>query len=107
MNSKIEDFVKDIPFIKGKPYWSNGEPRGAVKEFFIHLVDEGCFTVQEIQEQMRARYPEIKEGTIRGYPRHATNINGIEKDKNRLPFKAIIDEMGIIKFDKNFPAGSW
>ncbi len=104
---KIEDFVKTIPMLIGKPFWSNGEPRGAVKNFFIELVEEGRFTVAETQDEMRKRYPEIKEGTVKGYPRHATNVNGIDKDKSRLPYKAIIDKNGIIKFDKNYPSGNW
>ena len=105
--TNIEEFVKTIPFLKGKPFWSNGEPRGAVKEFFSQLVNEGCFTVVEIQKEMRKRYPEIKEGTVTGYPRHAVNENGIEQDKRRMPYKAIIDDHGIIMFDKRFPAGKW
>ena len=99
--------AKKSPLLKGKSFWSNGEPRGAVKSFFIQLVDEGCHTVEEIQKAMQTRYPEIKEGTIKGYPRHATNVDGTEQDKNRFPYKAIINASGIIYFDKNYPSGSW
>ena len=106
-NPNIEEFVKTIPLLTGKSFWSNGEPRGAVKEFFIQLVNEGCFTVEEIQNEMRKRYPEIKEGTVKGYPWHATNKNGLEQDKRRCPYKAVIDEQGIVKFDERFPAGRW
>jgi hypothetical protein len=96
-----------VPLLQGKPYWANGEPRGAVKSFFIRLVTEGCYTVGQIQDAMRERYPEIKEGTVIGYPRHAVNINGVFEDKQRFPYKAEIDSNGIIRFNKNFPRGSW
>lgn len=103
----IDEFKNKVPFMKGKPYWSNGEPRGAAKQFFVTMVEASCFTVNEIQEAMKERYPEIKEGTLKGYPRHATNEKGDDKDKNRMPYKAVIDAEGIIKFDKNYPRGSW
>ncbi|MFQ3224620.1 MAG: hypothetical protein ACI8Z5_000870 [Lentimonas sp.] len=106
-NLIAEEFAKTIPLIVGKPFWSNGEPRGAVRSFFIQMVDQGRFTVEEIQHEMRSRYPDIKEGTVKGYPRHATNENGIDKDKTRMPYKAIIIASGIIRFDKTSPSGSW
>ena len=106
-NISIQEVAEKIPLMKGKSFWSNREPRGAVKEFFIQLVNEGRFTVEEIQNEMRKRYPEIREGTVNGYPRHATNEHGLDQDKMRFPYKAVIDDYGIIKFDKNFPAGSW
>ena len=103
----IDDFASSIPLLKGDVYWANGEPHGAFKEFTIQLINQGCFTVDEVKHAMRKRYPNASEKTIYSQIYHATNIKGTEKDKMRLPYKAVIDKNGIISFDKKFPAGKW